>query len=61
MSKKKNNKSNAFLSKRDRKKLINAINNVNVYDEDSAFDLGKLLRDYGFKIIYNVIREKDCD
>lgn len=54
-----NKRGNAYLSKRDRKKLINAINGADVYDEDSAFNLGKMLRDYGIKIISNVIKENE--
>lgn len=51
--------SKQFFTKKDKRVLINAIKRANPNNEEESFDLGKLLRDYGFKIIVNVIREDE--
>ena len=48
-----------FFSKKDKKLLIKCIRETNPNNESDAFDLGKMLRDYGFMIMANVIRENE--
>lgn len=45
-----------LLSEEEKKSIIHLVKNADVNDEDSVFDLGKALRDYGFMLMARVIK-----
>ena len=45
-----------LLKENEKKDIISLVNSTDVNDENSVFDLGKSLRDYGFMIMARVIK-----
>lgn len=55
----KKNRNAPFLTKKERKKLLNTINNVNWSDEDSVWDVGIALNSWSIKIRSEVLRRSE--
>lgn len=47
-----------LLTEKEKQEIIQLIKNTDTNDEDSVFDLGKSLRDYGFMLMARVIKKE---
>lgn len=47
-----------LLTEKEKQEIIQLIKKTNIRNDDSVFDLGKSLRDYGFMLMARVIKKE---